>query len=70
MHVKTNHVHLHKALSATAGQFCASDQSIERGQMPDGAGMFSRQIPAYAGYLRVTKYSPLYTKNKEYDTTA
>ena len=38
--------------------------------MPDGAGMFSRQIPAYAGYLRVTKYSPLYTKNKEYDTTA
>ena len=35
--------------SATAGQFCASDQSNERGQMPDSAGMFSPQIPAYAG---------------------
>jgi hypothetical protein len=42
-------IHLYQALSATAGQFCASDQSNERGQMPDGAGMFSRQIPAYAG---------------------
>ena len=38
---------LHQALSATAGQFCASDQSNEKGQMPDGAGMFSEcgQIP-------------------------
>jgi hypothetical protein len=42
-------VHLHQALSATADQFCASDQSNERGQMADDAGMFSRQIPAYAG---------------------
>ncbi len=26
-----------------------SEQSNERGQKPDSAGMFSRQIPAYAG---------------------
>jgi hypothetical protein len=49
IHMKTNHVHQRQALCATAGQFCASDQSNERGQMPDGAGKFSRQIPAYAG---------------------
>ena len=46
-----NHVHQQRssALSATAGQFCTSDQSNESGQMPDGAGMFSHQIPAHAG---------------------
>jgi hypothetical protein len=38
-----------KHFARPLAKFCASEQSHERGQMPNRAGMFSRQIPAYAG---------------------
>ena len=44
IHVKTNHVQ-HQALSATAGQFCAIDQSNERVKCPTVRECFRVKFP-------------------------
>jgi hypothetical protein len=50
IHAKKNHVHQRSSYTKHLARPLANfDQSNERGQMPDGARMFSRQIPAYAG---------------------